>query len=57
MSSAFRVGEQVHIFPIDEFGVIEKIRADSNGELIIDVKLNDSGNIHVCRECELISEH
>ena len=43
----------VYIVPIQEWGQIVKVRKDSRGENIIEVKRESDGKIHLCRECEL----
>jgi len=48
-----KVDEKVFVIPLDETGVVKKIRMDERGEPLIDVVIDSDGKTHVCRECEL----
>jgi hypothetical protein len=46
-------GEKVEILPIDEEGEVVICRRDERDEIIIEVKRDSDGKIHLCRECEI----
>jgi len=49
------MGPRVYIVPIRDRGTVLKVRQDDAGEPLIDVKRDEDGESHVCRECELRS--
>lgn len=46
-------GERVFIVPIQEYGIVERCRRDDRQDMIIEVKRESDGQIHLCRECEI----
>jgi hypothetical protein len=44
----------VYIRAIKEYGIIHRCRKDTSGEFIIEVLRESDGEIHLCRECELL---